>query len=138
MATETKIETKTVEEEVEVKVCDYCMLVTEEDIEDDEEFHEILLNPFFREKDNIFYENVFKPEVRQIYNIFQENVQDNEVPELEEFNREVYDVLFHLVQRFVDQANESTADLCPGCVSDLFGDGPATGIRSGTGYIKEE
>jgi len=45
MATETITEQKTVEEEREVKICDYCRLVTSEDIDDDEEFDEILLNP---------------------------------------------------------------------------------------------
>ena len=37
--------TETVEKTREVKLCDYCRLVTEDDIDEDEEFHTIGLDP---------------------------------------------------------------------------------------------
>jgi len=111
MATETKIETKQVEKEI--KVCDYCRLISEEDIDDDEEFSEMLLNP----------------EVSSI-TISEWELYHQDIIECDD-EKEANVLLNQLIQF----RTENTADLCPNCTDQLFGDEEPVGIRAGTGYL---
>jgi hypothetical protein len=123
MATETKVETKQVEEEKEVKICDYCRLITSEDINDDEEFSEMMLNPDVDVTDP----NYFATE---------SSVEEMQDVETKEDVKEVVDELFTwFSKQYVTLHTENTADLCPQCTDQLFGDEEPVGIRAGTGYL---
>ncbi len=123
MATETKVETKQVEKEI--KVCDYCRLISEEDIDDDEEFSEMLLNPVVDVTDPDYYVN--DETMKTIRNI-----------ETKDELREFIDTTFEWFEkRFTSLYTENTADLCPQCTDQLFGDEEPTGIRAGTGFLQE-
>lgn len=108
---ETITETKVVEEEREVKICDYCKLVSEDDIDENEEFGEVMLNPTFQFNDNYIYEE---------HPMYKEIIEANNMAD-------AYDVLHQWSWNEYDD----TVDLCPYCTDDLFGDGPMSMIRDG-------
>lgn len=117
MATKTVKEPTVVEQTRKITTCDYCQLVTDEDIEDDEEFGRILLNPSLI-LDSLDYQKKY--------------LADRLIRA--ETEAEVMTVLREM-ERQMMYAEDAAADLCPGCANALFGDHPATGIRRGTGYL---
>lgn len=114
MATETVTEMETVEKERKIKVCDYCQLITSEDIGEDEEFGRMLLEPEIEVNLEVGMKRPYLQELARA---------DDKV--------KVRSVLIDLMRIDFDDH----ADLCPNCVDSLFGEGPATGIRSGSGYL---
>lgn len=111
MAKETISEIKEIKKEI--KVCDYCRLITEEDINDDEEFSEMLLNPCQKSIDAKMFKGYFN---RMIACDTEKEAND-------------------LLNEFMWFEAENTADLCPNCTEQLFGEEEPTGIRAGTGYL---
>lgn len=116
MATETYTESEVVQRQREVKICDYCRLITSDDIEDDQQFEKMLLNPKITSQ---VYRGLTEYYCDRISRATSDNAED---------------VLVEIMHSFTIN-HDNDADLCPNCVTSLFGDGPATGIRRGTGYI---
>lgn len=119
MAEFEKEVTKTVVEKRKYKQCDYCQLMTTNDINDDEEFGEIMLNPKIV-RNNGFIKYKTDSLARDIKRAENEDEARN------------------IIQNIMELEVEETADLCPGCVESLFSEGPATGIRMGTGMLEED
>ena len=115
---------RTVTETEEVVECDYCRLITTDDIDEDESFNEILLNPTVNAHDPYMtYRHgrgsMFEIVARKIMRADSEREAMQVVDELMTINF------------------EADADICPRCTESLFGEGPATGIRTGTGLLEE-
>lgn len=127
MATYTTVEEEVIEKEREITECDYCRLVTTDDVEED--FHKAMLDPTGR-IDVDEHWTVGYVTNRQGY-----VVKDDEV-HYSQFIKDLAkaDTPSEVWNRLAREMNfkfEEAADLCPGCAEDLFGDGPATGIRRG-------
>lgn len=109
---ETVTEVETVEKEREVIVCDYCRLVTSDDV--DETFGKILLDPTVISgmghftQDSVILEHVVQDIVDATTRTDAQNVLNQ---------------LAHLEVAV-------TADLCPNCVDALFGDDPDSLVRT--------
>lgn len=114
MATFKREVERTVTDTEEVKECDYCRLITSDDIGEDEEFGAILLDPTIIPEDFHGHEDYI---INRILNA--------------ETKQEAKSI-FSLLWRYY---GEDEADLCPGCINSLFGVEEPTGIRAGTGYL---
>lgn len=121
MATETKTRTEVVEKEEKIIVCDYCRLITSEDIDDDQEFTKMLLEPKFTIGEGV------KTHLEYYYCAI-ENA---------ETKKDVKNVIKDIIGSCWDSHEDDAADLCPNCAEQLFGDEEPSGIRAGTGYIKK-
>lgn len=145
MATQERTEYETVEKTVTIKVCDYCQLVTEDDIADDEEFGEVLLNPNFSRprgmhRPNDILDHVMEQQLSTVTGEIitrlesQETIEDT-FGEDATLNEPLEDVVEQVVRsalqnyrrqivRRMERCEDDTADLCPNCVDKLFGDRP--------------
>lgn len=133
MATYTKEYEKVVKEETEVVECDYCRMFTTEDV--DEPFHKVLLDP--KGKIDAGKSVTGRTTIRQVgigsggYELV-----DAGDPYYSSFIRELAQVrtpeeVWDMMVREITVTFSEAADLCPGCAKDLFGPGPASGIRRG-------
>lgn len=116
---ETVTETKTVEEERTIKICDYCRLVTSEYLDDDQEFGEVMLNP------------TVKSEVGHIKGKHYDSI----VKALVETDDEQR--ASQLVHELISYRPEDTMDICPYCEDDLFGEGPVSMRRDADERLDE-
>ena len=114
---------RTITETEEVVECDYCRLITTDDIDEGESFNEILLNP--------------RSDIRGSYL----HTAGAGAGMFEHFARQIvradtkHDAM-QIIRNLVSIDSESDADICPRCTESLFGEGPATGIRTGTGLLE--
>jgi hypothetical protein len=126
MVTRTHEVEKTVTEEETIKECDYCRLMTSEDVDGD--FAEMLLAPGAENTLNQinYTENYVKRELRK----YGETVNEEGQIHIDDVDK-----IIELITRSINYESEHRADLCPNCAEQLFGDGPDTMIREGTGLI---
>lgn len=106
---ETVTEQRVVEEEREITICDYCRLITSEEVNS---FNKVMLNPSFKPHSGGGAEAVME-------------VYINRILETDD-RKEAHTILDELLGIEFD----SQIDLCPHCTEDWFGDGPKSMIRS--------
>ena len=140
----TREKHKTVTEEETVKECDYCRLITSDDIEESENFGEMLLNPkTLNSASNKFMKYLSGDLLREVQTeVRSQNQQaemEDDIPKFEELSPSHHGGMFlniiHDLLNELATASDDTADLCPNCAEQLFRDGPGTMVRQGTGYI---
>ena len=140
----TREKQKTVTEEETVKECDYCRLITSDDIEEGENFAEMLLNPkTVNSTSNEFMKylsgELFLEVQTQVRSQNQQAEMEDDIPKFEELSPSDHRGMFLIIIRDLlnelQIASDDTADLCPKCAEQLFRDGPDTMVRQGTGYI---
>ena len=140
----TREKQKTVTEEETVKECDYCRLITSDDIEESENFGEMLLNPkTLNSASNKFMKYLSGDLLREIQTeVRSQNQQaemEDDIPKFEELSpSDHWGMFLSIINNLLNElrsASDDTADLCPKCAEQLFRDGPGTMVRQGTGYI---
>jgi ssDNA-binding Zn-finger/Zn-ribbon topoisomerase 1 len=140
----TREKQKTVTEEETVKECDYCRLITSDDIEEWENFSEMLLNPrTVNSSSNKFMKylsgDFFREVQTKVRSQNQQAEMEDDIPKFEELcPSDHQDMFFSIIRDLLNElrtASDDTADLCPKCAEQLFRDGPGTMVRQGTGYI---
>jgi hypothetical protein len=140
----TREKQKTVTEEETVKECDYCRLITSDDIEERENFGEMLLNPrtvnsASSEFMKFLSGGLFREVQTKVRSQNQQAEMEDDIPKFEELcppdHRGMFLSIILDILNELQTASDDTADLCPKCAEQLFGDGPGTMVRQGTGYI---
>ena len=140
----TREKQKTVTEEETVKECDYCRLITSDDIEESENFGEMLLNPkTLNSASNKFMKYLSGDLLREVQTeVRSQNQQaemEDDIPKFEELSpSDHWGMFLSIINNLLNElrsASDDTADLCPKCAEQLFRDGPGTMVRQGTGYI---
>ena len=140
----TREKHKTVTEEETVKECDYCRLITSDDIEESENFGEMLLNPktlnsASKEFRKYLSGNFFREVQTQVRSQNQQAEMEDDIPKFEELSpSDHWGMFLSIINNLLNElrsASDDTADLCPNCTEQLFRDGPGTMVRQGTGYI---
>ena len=140
----TREKHKTVTEEETVKECDYCRLITSDDIEEGENFGEMLLNPktlnsASKEFRKYLSGNFFREIQTEVRSQNQQAEMEDDIPKFEELSpSDHWGMFLSIINNLLNElrsASDDTADLCPNCTEQLFRDGPGTMVRQGTGYI---
>ena len=140
----TREKHKTVTEEETVKECDYCRLITSDDIEEGENFGEMLLNPktlnsASKEFRKYLSGDFFREIQTEVRSQNQQAEMEDDIPKFEELSpSDHWGMFLSIINNLLNElrsASDDTADLCPKCAEQLFRDGPGTMVRQGTGYI---
>ena len=140
----TREKHKIVTEEETVKECDYCRLITSDDIEEGENFGEMLLNPktlnsASKEFRKYLSGDFFREIQTEVRSQNQQAEMEDDIPKFEELSpSDHWGMFLSIINNLLNElrsASDDTADLCPKCAEQLFRDGPGTMVRQGTGYI---
>ena len=140
----TREKHKIVTEEETVKKCDYCRLITSDDIEEGENFGEMLLNPktlnsASKEFRKYLSGDFFREIQTEVRSQNQQAEMEDDIPKFEELSpSDHWGMFLSIINNLLNElrsASDDTADLCPNCTEQLFRDGPGTMVRQGTGYI---